>query len=180
MSCSRRSSSSPFPQTVAEIKSYAKPTGKYAAKKKASAARAEDAETTAFASVQSKLVLLMLAFPRVRIIWSSSPHATAEMFNDLKLHNAEPDAVRAIAVGAEEGAGDGGGGAGGGVNLAAEELLRSLPGITAKNVRYVMGKVGSVSELCRLEMQEVQEILGVEPGKACWEFMHRGEEVVKA
>ena len=61
------------------------------------------------------------------------------------------------------------------MNATAEELLRSLPGITAKNVKHVMSKVKSVRELCELEMKDVQEILGVEPGKACWEFIHRGE-----
>jgi DNA excision repair protein ERCC-4 len=61
------------------------------------------------------------------------------------------------------------------VNAAAEELLRSLPGITAKNVKHVMSKVGNVRQLCEMSIGKVQEILGVEPGKACWEFMHRGE-----
>lgn len=156
-------------QTVAEMKSYAKPTGKYPAKKKPSAKLPGD--ISAVGSVQGKLVLLTLTFPRLRIIWSSSPYATAEIFNDLKLHNSEPDPSKAIAVGAE-----GDEDIGSGINLAAEKLLRSLPGITAKNVRYVMGKVSSVNELCSLGMGEVQEILGVEPGKACWEFMHRGDK----
>ena len=62
-----------------------------------------------------------------------------------------------------------------GVKLA-EELLRALPGVTAKNVKHVMSRVGSVRELCELGMKEVQEILGVEPGKACWEFIHKGEQ----
>jgi DNA excision repair protein ERCC-4 len=61
------------------------------------------------------------------------------------------------------------------VNAAAEELLRSLPGITAKNVKHVMSKVGNVRQLCEMSIGQVQEILGIEPGKACWEFMHRGE-----
>jgi len=107
----------------------------------------------------------------VRIIWSSSPYATAQIFNDLKLHNPEPDLSTAIAVGADDDAN-----IGAGWNLAAEELLRTLPGITAKNARYVMGKVNSVSEFCSLQLDQVQEILGVEPGKACWEFMHYGEK----
>ena len=64
---------------------------------------------------------------------------------------------------------------GAGVNAAAEELLRSLPGITAKNVKHVMSKVRSIRELCEMSMEGVQEILGVEPGKMCWEFMHRGD-----
>ncbi|KAF8580272.1 hypothetical protein K439DRAFT_1415468 [Ramaria rubella] len=157
-------------EIVADIKSYAKPTGKYPVKKKVGPGQSGSAP--AAMSIQSKLVLLTLTFPRVRVIWSSSPYATAEIFNDLKLHNSEPDPAKAIAVGVEDDAE-----IGAGVNLAAEELLRSLPGITAKNVRYVMGKVLSVNALCALKLEEVQDILGVEPGKACWEFIHRGEKL---
>ena len=92
-------------------------------------------------SIQAKLVLLTLTFPRVRIIWSSSPYATAAIFDDLKQHNVEPDAAKAIAVGADE---DGAGaGAGPGINHAAEELLRALPGVNAQSVRHIMSKVGS-------------------------------------
>jgi DNA excision repair protein ERCC-4 len=121
-------------------------------------------------SIQSKIVLLTLTFPRVRIIWSSSPYATSEIFNDLKVNNHEPDESRAILMGAEEDPE-----AGIGVNAAAEELLRCLPGVTVKNVKHVMSKVRSIRELCELSMIEVQDILGVEPGKICWEFMHRGD-----
>ena len=153
---------------MADVKSYAK-SSKYPPKKKTDPR--SDTATTAAQSIQSKLVLLTLTFPRVRILWSSSPYATAEMFNDLKTHAAQPDPAKAVLVGAEEDPE-----AGAGVNAAAEELLRSLPGITAKNVKHVMSKVKSVQELCELEMKDVQEILGVEPGKACWEFIHRGEK----
>jgi DNA excision repair protein ERCC-4 len=38
-----------------------------------------------------------------------------------------------------------------------------------------MSKVRSVRELCEMSKEGVQEILGVELGNACWEFMHRGE-----
>ncbi|RPD58723.1 hypothetical protein L226DRAFT_617201 [Lentinus tigrinus ALCF2SS1-7] len=154
-------------EAVADVKSYAK-SNKYPSKKKADPR--SDIASTASQSIQSKLVLLTLTFPRVRIIWSSSPYATAEIFNDLKTLSAQPDPAKAVLVGAEEDPE-----AGAGVNAAAEELLRSLPGITAKNVKHVMSRVQSVRELCELEMKDVQEILGVEPGKACWEFIHRGE-----
>jgi DNA excision repair protein ERCC-4 len=120
--------------------------------------------------LQSKLVLLMLSFPRVRIIWASSPYATAEIFADLKASMPEPDPGKAIAIGAEEDPE-----AGAGVNAAAEELLRCLPGITAKNVKYVTTKIRNVRELCEMSLVQVQEILGIEPGKTCWDFMHRGE-----
>jgi DNA excision repair protein ERCC-4 len=151
-----------------EIKYYGKPSGKYPAKKKG--APAYDTDNPSVVTLQSKIVLLTLTFPRLRIIWASSPYAAADIFNDLKLNNPEPDPRKAVAIGAEEDPE-----AGAGINAPSEELLRCLPGITAKNVKYVMSKVGSVRELCEMTVSQVQAILGVEPGKACWEFMHRGE-----
>jgi len=153
--------------TVADVKNYAKVSSKYANKKKQSAPSDKD---IASPNIQSKLVLLTLTFPRVRIIWSSSPYATQEIFNDLKMNNPEPDPSKAIVIGAEEDPD-----AGAGVNAAAEELLRTFPGVTTKNVKHVMNKVGSIRELCELPLAKVQDILGVEPGKLCWEFLHKGE-----
>ncbi|KAJ7459996.1 hypothetical protein B0H11DRAFT_2284502 [Mycena galericulata] len=155
-------------EVVSDMKSYAKPTNKYPPKK--SGGGSEQDMQGASPMLQSKLVLLMLSFPRVRIIWASSPYATAEIFADLKANMPNPDPRTAIAVGAEEDPD-----AGAGVNAAAEELLQCLPGITAKNVKYVAGKIRNVRELCEMSLAEVQAILGMEPGKACWEFMHHGE-----
>lgn len=154
--------------TVTDMKSYAKPSHKYPPKKGPSGNGPESPYSGA--TIQSKIVLLTLTFPRLRIIWSSSPFATSEIFNDLKLNNPEPDPTKAIAMGTDDDPE-----AGAGVNGAAEEVLRCLPGISAKNVKYVMGKVGSLREFCELDIKGVQDILGVEPGKACWEFMHRGD-----
>jgi len=36
--------------------------------------------------ISSKLVLLTITFPRLRIIWSSNPIATVEIFQDLKVN----------------------------------------------------------------------------------------------
>lgn len=155
-------------QIVSEAtKTYAKPTKHQKPVNKGGPSAESD---RAPPSIQSKLVLLTLHFPRVRIIWSSSPYATTDIFNDFKANNPEPDPCRAIAIGAEEDPD-----AGAGVNAAAEELLRCIPGVTAKNVKYVTSKVGSVRELCELTREEVQRILGVGPGNLCWDFMHRGE-----
>ncbi|KAI0628176.1 hypothetical protein C8Q77DRAFT_1203995 [Trametes polyzona] len=157
-------------EAVADVKSYAK-SNKYPPKKKPGDGPGQSSTTSSAAqSIQAKLVLLTLTFPRVRILWSSSPYATAEVFNDLKAHAPEPDPARAVLVGAEEDAD-----AGAGVNAGAEELLRALPGVSAKNVKHVMSRVRSVRELCELSLPEVQDILGVEPGRACWEFIHQGE-----
>lgn len=147
------------------MKSYNKPTGKYPSKK----GQGPEADYSS-PTIQSKIVLLTLSFPRLRIIWSSSPYATAEIFNDLKKNTAEPDPTKAITIGADDDPE-----AGAGVNTAAEELLRCLPGINGKNVKYVMSRTRNVREFCEMDIAQVQDILGVEPGKACYDFMHRGD-----
>ena len=50
-------------------------------------------------SLISKLCLLTLHFPRLRIIWSRSLHATADIFQALKVNQDDPDPVTAAAVG---------------------------------------------------------------------------------
>ena len=56
-------------------------------------------------NIISKLSLLVLHFPRLRIIWSRSLHATAEIFVTLKANQDEPDEAKAMRVGvpSEEG-----------------------------------------------------------------------------
>ena len=155
-------------QIIQDMKSYAKPSNKYPQKGKIKGST--DSEASGPPTVQQKLVLLTLTFPRVRIIWSSSPYATADIFNDLKANNLEPDYKAAVSIGAEDDPE-----AGAGVNGSSEDLLRSIPGITAKNVKYVMSKVQSVRALCEMSVQQLQDLLGNEPGKACWDFLHWGE-----
>lgn len=51
-------------------------------KKKAVSEMKESIRAT---DISAKLVLLTLAFPKLRIIWSSSPHETAKIFEELKV-----------------------------------------------------------------------------------------------
>lgn len=44
-------------------------------------------------SLMSKIALLCLHFPRLRLIWSRSLHATADIFAQLKANQDEPDPV---------------------------------------------------------------------------------------
>lgn len=130
---------------------------------------------TSETDIRSKLVLLTIAFPRLRVIWSSSPYQTVDIFRELKEGRGEPDAEKALLVGVDEEAGgvaaEGTGEAG--FSAASQEILRSLPGINAKNYRYVMNKVDSVEALCELELNQVQELIGVETGKFLHEFVHQ-------
>jgi hypothetical protein len=51
-------------------------------------------------SLGARLALLSLHFPRLRMIWSRSLHATVDIFRALKAHQDEPDPVAAAAIGA--------------------------------------------------------------------------------
>jgi DNA excision repair protein ERCC-4 len=125
--------------------------------------------------LRSKLVLLTLSFPRLRIIWSSSPYETVEIFRDLKENRDEPDAEKASNVGKDEDAGgtaaEGTGEAGG--NLAVQEMLRALPGIKTNNYRYVMNKVQDLESLCEMDLKGMQGLIGVETGTAMYDFVNR-------
>lgn len=63
----------------------------------------ENARRRAFeqaSSLISKLTLLVLHFPRLRVIWSRSLHASADIFRALKSNQDEPDPVLAMSIGA--------------------------------------------------------------------------------
>ena len=43
----------------------------------------------------ARLQLLTIHFPKLKILWSPSPHATGELFEELKRGRDEPDATKA-------------------------------------------------------------------------------------
>ena len=47
-------------------------------------------------NIISKMVLLVLHFTDLRILWSRSSHATAELFKSLKTNNAEVNVEKAL------------------------------------------------------------------------------------
>ena len=62
-------------------------------------------------NICSKLALLTIAFPRLRILWARDPRATVDLFCALKQGQPDVDTATALAVGteAEQGDGDGSG-----------------------------------------------------------------------
>ncbi|XP_010325528.2 DNA repair endonuclease UVH1 [Solanum lycopersicum] len=112
-------------------------------------------------SIISKLSLLVLHFPRLRIIWSRSLHATAEIFASLKSNQDEPDEVKAIRVGvpSEEGVVENDVRAEN-YNTSAVEMLRRLPGVTDSNYRAIMDGCKSLAELAMLPMERLAELMG--------------------
>ncbi|KDE08113.1 hypothetical protein MVLG_01595 [Microbotryum lychnidis-dioicae p1A1 Lamole] len=122
--------------------------------------------------LRSKLVLLTIAFPRLKTIWSSSPYQTVEIFRELKENRPEPDPTQALLIGADDSTSSLSI-EGSGFSISPQEILRSLPGVTTKNYRYVMNRVDSVESLCELDLAQMQELIGVEAGRTLWKFVNR-------
>lgn len=120
--------------------------------------------------LQSKIVMLTLAFPRLRIIWSSSPYQTAEIFSELKKTNEEPDPLKAVQIGLDP-------------NMQGDELrtfnqvsqdmLRALPGINEKAVMTIALEVSSLEELANMEEREICSLVGMDIGRRIWRFFNR-------
>lgn len=123
--------------------------------------------------LRAKIVLLTLSFPRLRIIWSSSPYQTVEIFRELKENREEPNADRAVQVGAEEAGLSANETGEAGFSAAPQEMLMNLPGITVKNCHYVMSKVDSIEHLCEMTLEQVQQLIGNEPGAKLHNFLHQ-------
>ncbi|RPB01763.1 DNA repair protein [Choiromyces venosus 120613-1] len=118
--------------------------------------------------LQAKLVLLTIAFPKVKLIWSSSPYQTAEIFEELKRNQKEPDPLEAIKLGLEPGEE-----IAGAYNQTPQEILRSIPGINPKNIKLIMAEVDNLVELSNMEEKDISALIGKEAGKLVHRFFNR-------
>ncbi|KAJ1335876.1 DNA repair protein (rad1) [Microdochium nivale] len=119
--------------------------------------------------LQSKLVLLTLAFPKLRIIWSSSPYETAEIFEGLKTQQEEPDPVQAVRAGldrnsrAEDQA----------FNLEPHDMLAVVPGVTPKNIKNLTLGTENIREVANMTVDELEPMVGREAGRQIFGFFDR-------
>lgn len=116
-------------------------------------------------SLISKLVLLTTHFPRLRVIWSRSLHATASIFAALKSNQDDPDAAAAALIGVPQGLDtvpqqQSGAAQETVTNLTAVEMLRQLPGVGDGNYRTLMAAAGSLAGLAEMGMDELQDAMG--------------------
>ncbi|XP_061455249.1 DNA repair endonuclease XPF [Rhineura floridana] len=119
--------------------------------------------------VISKLVLLTLHFPRLRLLWCPSPYATAELFEELKRKRPQPDAATAMAITADSESlpeSDR-------YNPGPQDFLLKMPGVNAKNCQAIMNHVQSIAELVTFSQDRLAELLGnAASAKQLYEFIH--------
>ncbi|KAF3336074.1 DNA repair endonuclease UVH1 [Carex littledalei] len=112
-------------------------------------------------NIISKLTLLVMHFPRLRLVWSRSLHATADIFLSLKSNQDEPDESKAMRVGvpSEDGIIENDVRAEN-YNTSAIEFLRRLPGVTDSNYRALMDGCNNLAELGLLPVEKLAELMG--------------------
>ncbi|KAH8396234.1 hypothetical protein KR222_005697, partial [Zaprionus bogoriensis] len=130
-------------------------------------------QTTATnADIMQKLQLLTLHFPRLRLIWSPSPYATAQLFEELKLGKPEPDAQVAAALGGDEAA-SGTAGEQLHFNTAIYDFLLRLPGVQTRNIHGLLRRGGSLRQLLQRTQEELSDLLqSQECGRLLWDILH--------
>jgi len=111
-------------------------------------------------SVTTKIMLLVLAFPHLKILWSRSPHATTEIFRAVMSNHEQADVDKAVSVGSalqsdrdqtetdiES-------------RLAAMEILMSLPGINPQNYYEITKNVENIAELSQMSETMLTPLIG--------------------
>lgn len=130
-------------------------------------------------NIVSKLTLLVLHFPNLRILWSRSPHATVDLFKAiertsqsqswrLQLRWGTGGRRRAAGKGNEEGL------ASSYYNTGSMDVLRKLPGVNEHNFRKVLARVQESGRASQLSLEEMNEMIGKVCGKKLHTFFNSG------
>ncbi len=119
--------------------------------------------------LQSKIALLTLAFPRLKIIWSSSPYQTAEIFDELKKQQEEPDPVKAVRIGLLAGEDP----SEQSFNQTPHDMLRMVPGMSEKNLSRITLEVENIADVSNLTEEELNVMVGKEAGRQVYRFFNR-------
>ncbi|XP_033212535.1 DNA repair endonuclease XPF isoform X1 [Belonocnema kinseyi] len=108
--------------------------------------------------ITSKLQLLTIHFPKLKLVWSPSPHATAQLFEELKQGRQQPDALKAAQVGTDGDSDDKT--MAEKYNCNIQDFVAKLPGVHTKNLRVVLNRGHSLDHLILLSQDELVEFLG--------------------
>jgi len=128
-------------------------------------------------SICSKMCLLTMHFPKLRILWSRSPHDTLRIFKALKSNHEEPDVDRAMENGRNESEEvllkEGDDDEQDEINEAARDMLLRLPGVNAHNARKIMQECDSIAELAEMPRDQLRKTAGPVTGQKLFTFFRQ-------
>lgn len=133
-------------------------------------------------SAQHLLVLLTLAFPRLKIVWSSSPYQTAEIFAELKKNAQEPDPLRAVQLGLDiditHSSGSSDVMAAAGIehrtfNQLPQDMLRAVPGVTPQALERLIIETDNIRDIANMSVEQLNPLVGKEAAKKIVAFFQK-------
>lgn len=129
-------------------------------------------------SVCSKMVMLTMHFPKLRILWSRSTHHTLQIFKELKTNHDEVDVEKAMEIGRSESIESlyqesGNTEDDDEVNELARNMLLRLPGVNVVVARKIMKECDSIAELCELSREQLRKIAGPAAGQKLFTFFRQ-------
>ena len=144
------------------------------------------------------MALLVMHFPKLRILWSKSPHETLKIFRELKCNHDEVDVARAVEVGqsdsieallsasarSDEAAAAAAAAANeeddedvgvvvDDVNEAARDMLLRLPGVNVPIARRIMQECDCLSDLVEMSRDDLRKLAGPNVGQRLFTFFRQ-------
>ncbi|XP_066585729.1 DNA repair endonuclease XPF-like isoform X2 [Prorops nasuta] len=108
--------------------------------------------------VTKKLQLLTIHFPKLKLVWSPSPMATTQLFEELKEGKEQPDGVKAAQIGVGENEEENKDMLDK-YNTGIYDFMMKLPGVHSKNIHRILQKGKSLPHLITLSQDELTTIL---------------------
>jgi len=132
-------------------------------------------------SISSKLCLLVMHFPQLRLLWSREPHETLKLFKVLKQNHEEVNVSKAVECGRSESLDEALGIAPASevttiqndLNEAARDMLLRIPGININNARKVMSVCDSMAEFVDMSREDLKQLLGPITGQKVFTFFRK-------
>lgn len=131
------------------------------------------------------MALLVMHFPKLRILWSKSPHETLRIFRELKMNHDEVDVARAVEIGQNDSVesllattsnapnhGDDGE-VSDEVNEAARDMLLRLPGVNVQIARRIMQECDSMADLVEMSREDLRRVAGPVTGQKLFTFFRQ-------
>lgn len=123
------------------------------------------------------MATLTAHFPKLRILWSRSPHETLRLFKALKANHEEVDVAKAVEIGKNDSLesllktdkGDDNDGDDENekdeINEAGRDMLLQLPGVTIQLARKIMQECDTLADLIAMNRDQLRALVGPVTGQ---------------
>lgn len=124
----------------------------------------------------TRFYVLVLTFPRLRIVWSYSSDFTATLFHALKEGREEPDPFRCALVGSsdvllEQGNSTAAKSTRERTNGRAEDVVRRMPGVPGKTAPILLRSLKTLADLGIMDVDTLRPILGQSGATELYNFL---------